>query len=89
MLTVEDKNKQRSLYMYINNILCCPAQMKEYKLNLRTKQCNVSTIDTPFRTKGVPADAKFLFEGLHGAAGIPNEYLVAMTFGGNTTDGGS
>jgi hypothetical protein len=43
----------------------------------------------PFRVRGVPSDAKFLFEGVIGASGIPYEHFTAVTFGGEyTTDHG-
>ncbi|XP_060552430.1 mammalian ependymin-related protein 1-like [Ruditapes philippinarum] len=62
-------------------------ERKEYRLNLRTKKCNVTTIMYPFRVRGVPSDAKFLFEGVIGASSIPYEHFTAVTFGGEyTTD---
>ncbi|XP_045187645.2 mammalian ependymin-related protein 1-like [Mercenaria mercenaria] len=59
----------------------------EYALNLRTMQCNVTKLSHPFRRVGVPPDARFLFEGDYGAAGIPSEHLTAATFGGKFEDG--
>ena len=57
-------------------------QKKEYRLNLRTKQCNVTDLDRPFRYIGIPPDAKFFFEAEVGAAGVPGESLVATNFYG-------
>lgn len=62
-------------------------QGKEYRLNLRTKQCNVSALTSPFRYIGVPPDAKFVFEAEIGAAGVVGESLVADTFIGKFEDG--
>ncbi|XP_052770211.1 mammalian ependymin-related protein 1-like [Mya arenaria] len=59
----------------------------EYRLNLRTKQCNVTRLDRPFRFLGVPLDAKFLFEAEIGAAGIPAEHLLTDTWYGTFEDG--
>ena len=50
--------------------------------------CNVTKMTRPFRTVGVPPDARFLFEGEYGAAGIPAEHFDAATFGGKFDDGG-
>lgn len=61
-------------------------QGKEYRLNLRTKQCNVSTLTRPFRYIGVPPDAKFVFEATIGAAGVAGESLVVETFVGKFND---
>ena len=51
-------------------------QMKEYKLNLRTKKCNVSNLDRPFRPFEVPPFAKFDFEAEVGPASMPGEHMT-------------
>lgn len=57
-------------------------------MNLKDKTCTVAKITHPFRRVGVPPDARFLFEGEYGAAGIPAEHFIAATFGGKFEDGG-
>ncbi|XP_045187674.1 mammalian ependymin-related protein 1-like [Mercenaria mercenaria] len=75
--------KERDYY----DTLTLYREMKEYRVNLRTKKCNVTTVNHPFRVKGVPAGAKFLFEGVIGASNIQYEHFTAVTFGGEyTTD---
>ncbi|KAH3845975.1 mammalian ependymin-related protein 1-like [Dreissena polymorpha] len=59
----------------------------EYVLNLRTKKCNITRNSDPFRTIGIPPDARFVFEATIGAAGIPSEYLIATTWEGSFPDG--
>ncbi|KAL4237799.1 Mammalian ependymin-related protein 1 [Mactra antiquata] len=61
----------------------------EYRLNLRTKQCNVTKLTRPFRYIGVPDNAHFLFEAEIGAAQVPDEHLTAKTFDGKFEDGAS
>ncbi|KAJ8309365.1 hypothetical protein KUTeg_014239 [Tegillarca granosa] len=60
---------------------------KEYKVNLKTKQCVTSTISQPFIPMGVPREARFDFDAEIGAAGIPNEHLTIQAFSGNFTFG--
>ncbi|XP_045169094.1 mammalian ependymin-related protein 1-like [Mercenaria mercenaria] len=66
--------------LYLHNI------RREYKFNLKTKQCNVTTLMRPFRPFGVPPFAKFLFEAEIGAAGVPGESLIAQTWDGEFED---
>ncbi|KAK3611474.1 hypothetical protein CHS0354_032755, partial [Potamilus streckersoni] len=62
--------------LYLHNI------GKEYRLNLRTKKCNVTELTRPFRPFEVPADATFGGEALIGLAGFPNENLIAVLWDG-------
>ncbi|WAR18769.1 EPDR1-like protein [Mya arenaria] len=66
--------------LYLHNI------RREYKLNLKTRQCNVTDLMRPFRPFGVPPFAKFVFEAEIGAAGIPGESLIAQTWDGEFED---
>ncbi|XP_045214320.1 uncharacterized protein LOC123564650 [Mercenaria mercenaria] len=59
----------------------------EYRLNLRTKQCNVTKMTRPFRPIGVPLDARFLYEAEFGAAQIPSEHITTLFFDGKSQDG--
>ncbi|OWF37119.1 mammalian ependymin-related protein 1-like [Mizuhopecten yessoensis] len=60
---------------------------KEYRLNLKTKKCNVTNLTRPFRPFGVPPEGQFEFSATIGAAGVPGEYMVVNNFYGNFTDG--
>ncbi|KAL4237794.1 Mammalian ependymin-related protein 1 [Mactra antiquata] len=68
------------------DVLTLHNENREYRLNLKTKKCNVTTVNHPFRVKGVPEGAKFLFEAEVGAASIPFEHLTSITFGGEYTE---
>ena len=63
-------------------------QNKEYRLNLKTKKCNVTTPRHPFFETGVPKGSKFLFEATAGAVGLPNESLIAQNWDITFSDGG-
>ncbi|XP_052770032.1 mammalian ependymin-related protein 1-like [Mya arenaria] len=78
-----EAGREREIY----DILRLYNSNQEYRVNLRTKQCNMTTIDHPFRMKGVPPGSKFLFESVLGAAGIPGEFITAQTFSGAFEDG--
>ena len=62
--------------------------MTEYRLNLKTKQCNVTRMTRPFRHVGIPPNAKFEFEAESGAAQIPYEHFTSLVFDGTFDDGG-
>ena len=57
-----------------------------YVVDLKTKKCNISAIDRPWRPKGVHPDAKFVTEIVLGAPSIPNEHLNIEMFTANYTD---
>ncbi|WAR18765.1 EPDR1-like protein [Mya arenaria] len=76
-----DVGKERDYY----DVLQLHKENKEYRVNLRTKKCNVTSIMFPFRQVGVPPEAKFLFMGEFGPASIQFEHLTAVTFAGNAT----
>ncbi|KAL4237795.1 Mammalian ependymin-related protein 1 [Mactra antiquata] len=59
---------------------------REYRFNLKTRKCNVTTLMRPFRPFGVPPFAKFVFEAEIGAAGVPGESLIAQTWDGEFED---
>ncbi|XP_052769069.1 mammalian ependymin-related protein 1-like [Mya arenaria] len=78
-----EQGRERDFYdvLYLFN------EKKEYRVNLHTKKCNVTTLTREFRPVGVPADAKFFGVAEIGAPNIPLEHLTTVTFGGNyTTD---
>lgn len=63
------------------------SQGKEYKINLKTRQCNVTALTRPFRPFGVPREAKFDGEATIGAAGVPGESLTVVNFNGTFAEG--
>lgn len=54
--------------------------MKEYRINLQTRQCNVSALTSPFRPFGVPAGAKFTGFATIGAAGISGQFMNVQSW---------
>ncbi|XP_046579776.1 mammalian ependymin-related protein 1-like isoform X1 [Haliotis rubra] len=58
----------------------------EYRLNLRTRNCTITTLTRPWIPFAVPQDARFRGEGVIGASGIPDEHVTIANFDG-TTDG--
>ena len=73
---------------YVMLCMVINLQDREYRLNLKTRQCTTTSITRPFRPFGVPPFAKFLFEAEVGAAGVPGENLIEQTFDGEFEDGG-
>ncbi|XP_063425525.1 mammalian ependymin-related protein 1-like [Mytilus trossulus] len=65
--------------LYLHNI------GKEYRLNLKTRKCNVTSLLRPFRPYGVPPNAQFDGSATIGAAGVPGESLVVENW--SLTDG--
>ena len=53
-------------------------QKKEYKLNLRTRKCNVTDLLRPFRPFEVPGFAKLDFEAEVGPASKPGEHMTVQ-----------
>ncbi|XP_064603339.1 mammalian ependymin-related protein 1-like [Liolophura sinensis] len=58
-----------------------------YRLNLRTRVCNVTALSSPFRRVGIPTFAKFRGEGYIGAS-VPNAGVLVSLWDGATPDGG-
>lgn len=58
-----------------------------YRLNLRTRVCNVTALTSPFRRVGIPTFAKFRGEGYIGAS-VPNAGVLVSLWDGATPDGG-
>ncbi|KAK3092386.1 hypothetical protein FSP39_002199 [Pinctada imbricata] len=69
------------------NRLQFPQLGKEYSLNIRTRQCNVTNLTRPFRPYGVPPFANFSGEASIGATGVPGESVVIEHFTGKFEDG--
>ncbi|XP_033736122.1 mammalian ependymin-related protein 1-like [Pecten maximus] len=67
--------------LYLHNV------GKEYRFNLKTRQCNVTNLTRPFRPFGVPPEGKFEGSATVGAAGVPNEFMAVNNFYGNFSDG--
>ena len=64
-------------------------QNVEYRVNLKTRQCNKTTPYRDWRYRGIPSNAQFQAETVIGAAGIPNEHVTINIFTWNSTDGGN
>ncbi|KAK6182225.1 hypothetical protein SNE40_009953 [Patella caerulea] len=62
-------------------------ERKEYRLNLRTKVCNVTALTRPFIDIGLPSDATFTDSFVIGLAGLPNEHVSAVLFEGSYEGG--
>ncbi|XP_046579866.1 mammalian ependymin-related protein 1-like [Haliotis rubra] len=55
---------------------------KEYRVNVRTRQCNVTGVSRPWIPFGVPPDAMFNGTGDIGASGVPDEHVIVNIFNG-------
>ncbi|XP_045212792.2 uncharacterized protein LOC123563817 [Mercenaria mercenaria] len=75
----KERNYYAKLHLYNEGL--------NYTLNLKTMLCTVSKLTHSFHRVGIQPDARFLFEGEYGAAGIPAESIIAATFGGKFEDG--
>ncbi|KAK3093610.1 hypothetical protein FSP39_018066 [Pinctada imbricata] len=78
-----DINNTRSYY----DILVLWKEKKVYAVDLKTKKCNVTATDRPFRPRGVHPDAKIAGEFVIGPPSIPNEHITIEMFTANYTDG--
>jgi hypothetical protein len=58
-----------------------------YIVDLKTKKCNISAINRPFRPRGVIPGSKFDGEVVIGAAGIATESVTVIAFSGNFSGG--
>ncbi|XP_060072811.1 mammalian ependymin-related protein 1-like [Ylistrum balloti] len=59
---------------------------QRYSINMRTRQCNVSVIDRPFRYRGVHPNAKFEQLVSLGITGFTGENIQLAIFSANETD---
>ncbi|CAC5394361.1 unnamed protein product [Mytilus coruscus] len=58
---------------------------KKYIVNLKTRQCNVTTVTMPFRPLGVPTGATFRGYSTLGASGLQGQFLNVASW--NFTEG--
>merc|ERR1712002_143134 len=58
-----------------------------YEVDLSTKKCNITVPHHHWRPIGVPPDAKYMWEGSIGAAGVVGEHVTLATFGAKFDDG--
>ncbi|XP_076099850.1 mammalian ependymin-related protein 1-like [Mytilus galloprovincialis] len=63
--------------LYLHNI------GKEYRLNFKTRQCNVTELTRPFRPFGVPPGAEFEGSATLGVSGLPGEFITIENFAGD------
>ena len=61
-------------------------QKKTYKLNQKTRKCNVSVLSTPWRPAGLPPNAMYDGEANVGPVNIPNEHVSVIRFSGVLED---
>ncbi|KAK7482194.1 hypothetical protein BaRGS_00026543 [Batillaria attramentaria] len=67
--------------LYLHN------ENKEYRLNLRTRTCNVTTLSRPWIPAGVPRNAQYKGEANVGPVNIPNEHVTVIAFDGKDEEG--
>ncbi|XP_069117847.1 mammalian ependymin-related protein 1-like [Argopecten irradians] len=79
---VED-NSSREFF----DILTLYNENKRYSINMKTRQCNVSAINRPFRHRGVPPNAMFNNIFTLGATGFSGEFITVQDFVANVTFG--
>ncbi|XP_041354559.1 mammalian ependymin-related protein 1-like [Gigantopelta aegis] len=64
------------------DILTLHKENKEYRLNLKTKTCNVTVPRRSFMPLGIPMGTKYQGSYVVGMVGNPNEQVTAATFEG-------
>ncbi|KAK7482196.1 hypothetical protein BaRGS_00026545 [Batillaria attramentaria] len=60
---------------------------KEYRLNLRTRKCNTTTLSRPWFPFGVPPEAEYDGEAVIGPVNIDNEHVTIVRFHGRVAEG--
>jgi hypothetical protein len=63
-------------------------QQREYRISLRDRKCNVTSLTRPWLPAGVPPNAQYDGEFIVGPVNIPNEHVDVIAFGGKTPEGG-
>ncbi|OWF37116.1 mammalian ependymin-related protein 1-like [Mizuhopecten yessoensis] len=69
------------------DILTLYNENKRYMINMKTKQCNVTAINRPFRHRGVPPNAQFSYAFTLGATGFSGQSITVQSFTANVTFG--
>ncbi|XP_033736126.1 mammalian ependymin-related protein 1-like [Pecten maximus] len=69
------------------DILTLYNENKRYSINMKTKQCNVTAINRPFRHRGVPPNAEFTYTFTLGASGFSGQFITVQSFRANVTFG--
>ncbi|CAH1261894.1 EPDR1 [Branchiostoma lanceolatum] len=80
----ETREKEYFDVLYLHNTM--PG--KEYRYNLKTKQCETRMLNTSFRRFEIPEDARPFGEFTIGTKGQPGEGVDVTMWGGRTPDGG-
>jgi len=68
--------------LYLHNI------NKEYRIDLKSRKCNVSTITRPFRPFGIPPMAKYVGTANIGPVNIATEHATVIMFEGEDRQSG-
>merc|ERR1712087_701413 len=55
------------------------SENKEYKLELKSRKCNVSVITRPFMPAGIPQEGRYVGESVVGPVTIANGYFSNKT----------
>ncbi|KAK7103811.1 hypothetical protein V1264_018636 [Littorina saxatilis] len=78
-----DFNSDREFYdvLYLHN------QGVEYRLGLKSRQCNKTALTRPFRPFGIPPESRYEGEFNLGPVNIPNEHVTVISFFGKFEDG--
>ncbi|XP_035826505.1 mammalian ependymin-related protein 1-like [Aplysia californica] len=63
-------------------------QNKEYKINLKARNCTVGALTRPFIHFGIPPDAKYTGTANVGPVNIPDEHATVILFEGTDRESG-
>merc|ERR1711874_692288 len=74
-----DEKKNFTMFADIN---------KEYKIDLRHRNCTVGTLTRPFIHFGIPPDAKYVGTANIGPVNIPDEHATVILFEGTDRENG-
>ncbi|XP_076443031.1 mammalian ependymin-related protein 1-like [Babylonia areolata] len=75
----KDREFYDVLYLFQNN--------REYRVNLKDKKCNTTTLSRPFIPAGVPPGAHYNGQAVVGPVNIPNEHISVIRFEGRSDEG--
>merc|ERR1711963_457892 len=62
-------------------------ETNKYRLALKTRKCNVTTMTRPFYPAGIPEEGKYVGEAVVGPVNIASEHVTVVTYDGRFSDG--
>ncbi len=68
------------------DVLYLHKQNVEYRFNLRTKECNKTTVTREWRNFGIPSNAKYLGESYIGSSAVPGAGILATLWSDEFVD---